>query len=138
MRTFLALVLVASVASAQDRRLPEEGSEFLLRVRSVDTTKQASMTIGYAGRIFGSLGAVKGTYGMVQLGPDSGTGEGTVVGSLLPNPGRLTFQSVSAGPELELTIARVADASTPVLRARGRFVAVSYSSEGELSVTSKP
>ena len=139
MRTLLAIAFATSVASAQDPRLAAEGATFLLRVRAADTTKQAVMTITMDGRVFGSLGAVRGSsYSGVSLGPSGGSGRGTVHGSLLPQPGRLTFECSATDPELELTITRVADATKPVLVARGRVVAVVYSGEGELSVVSKP
>lgn len=138
MRTLIAIALVTSVASAQDRRMATEGEEFVLRVRAADTTKQAVMTIAFFGRIYGSLGGVPGTYTEVKVGPSGGTGKGAVLGSLLRQPGRLTFESSAGDPELELTVARTAEAAKPILVARGRLVAVAYSSDGELSVGSKP
>jgi len=96
------------------------------------------MKIAFSGKTFGSLGAVGGIYGVVRLGPDGGSGRGTVFGSLMPKRGRMTFESLGTDPELELTVTRTTDATKPVLVARGRVVTVAYGDDGELSVGSKP
>jgi hypothetical protein len=138
MRSLLALALVASVAGAQDRALAVEDTDYLLRVRAVDTTKQATMSIAYDGRIFGSLGGTPAAYAVVDLAGNRGTGRGTLVGSLRARPGRLTFSVAEGDPELELTITPLASSAKPLFLVRGRVLTISYSRDVGLAVAQKP
>jgi hypothetical protein len=137
---FLAASMVAistAPAIAQDPSVAVRGAQYLIRVRVTDTTKQATMHIAIAGRAFGSLGASKGSVGSVSLRGDGGTGTGTVVGSLLPQPGQLTFSSDKAGVALELIVTAVDGARTPMLSARGTTVSVTYSAAGGIGVEAR-
>ena len=138
MKPFLLLAIFATGALAQDRNVATHGAEYLLRVRAADTTKQAAMHIAISGGLFGSLGASKASPGSVRLGEGGGTGTGTVIGSLLKRPGRLTFSSDAVGIELELLITAVSGARTPRLVALGKSVSVVYSDAGNLSVETRP
>ena len=134
MKSLLLLVVIATAASAQGASTAAPGAEYLLRVRAADTTKQAEMRIAISGDIFASLGATKAANGGVSLGPGGGTGSGTVVGSLMAKPGKITFSSGLTGERLELVVTSASGASTPHLVATGRSVSVVYASGGGISV----
>lgn len=137
MKTVSLLLLIASTALAQDGSIAVDGAKYLIRVQAVDTTTQATMRIAIKGDLFASLGASKARSGSVHLGPDGGTGTGTVLGSLFERPGRLTFSSDEVGRELELQVTSVTGGSIPRLVARGRSVSVVCTEAGVLSVEAR-
>jgi hypothetical protein len=140
-------VISAAAASAQDPSVAVPGARYLLRVRAADTTKQAAMHIAITGGVFGSLGASKGSIGSVSLHGDGGTGTGMVVGSLLPNAGKLTFSSDHPDVPLELIVTALDDArtlsvsargATTRVSARGTTVSVMYSPLSGIGVEARP
>ena len=137
-RPVLVLAVLATTVFGQDRRVAVAGAQYILHVRAADTTRQASMHITMTGGLFGSLGTQMPYPGSVSLGSGGGTATGTLVGSLMAKPGRVTFSSDVSGMELELLVTAASGASTPRLGARGVSVSVVYVDPGILRVETRP
>jgi hypothetical protein len=141
-RAFLvaaAMVAISTAAAiAQNPSVAVPGAQYLIRVRAADTTKQAEMRIAITGGAFGSLGATNESVGSVSLRGSAGTGTGTVVGSLLPKPGQITFSSDTPDVALELIVTALDGARRPMLSARGTTVCVTYSAAGGVGVQARP